>query len=253
MKCIESDEATFLLLEELLRQMRPGDRPLQILEAGCGREWHLKMDGIRYELTGIDLDAAALEARRTIKRDLHHSFLGDLRTADLAPQSYDVIYSAFVLEHVQGAEHVLEKFVRWLRPGGLIIVSVPDFDSVHGLIARLTPYWLHVLYYRLIEAQRNAGKPGFGPYPTVYDRVISRKGMAEFARTHGLELREELGHTDYRRGRWPLSAVIPIFAHTVSCATLGRAHSRFSNLTFVLAKPLEERRRVPAEAALTAA
>jgi SAM-dependent methyltransferase len=253
MRQLESEQATFPVLEELLRRMPSRGRPLQILEAGCGRQWYLNMEGIDYELTGIDLDPAALEARRTIKRDLHHSFVGDLRTADLPPQSYDVIYCAYVLEHVRGAEQVLKNFVRWLRPGGMIIVRVPDFDSVQGLITRLPPYWFHVFYYRYIEGQRNAGKPGFAPYPTVYDAVISRKGMQRFAREHGLELREELGHGSYKRGRPPFSLLIPVFAKTVSLLTFGRVHSRFSNLTFVLSKPAEEERRRTPGGGLTAA
>ena len=40
-------------------------RELQILEAGCGRKWPIDLSGVRYRLTGVDLDAKALEAVKT--------------------------------------------------------------------------------------------------------------------------------------------------------------------------------------------
>ena len=125
MKIIGEYREEMVLLETYLRQqVRPGE-VLQILEAGCGREWYFRMEGILYELTGVDLDAAALDARRQYRQDLSHSIVADLRTATLKPNSYDIIYHAFVLEHVQGAAQVLDNFVKWLRPGGILIVRVP--------------------------------------------------------------------------------------------------------------------------------
>lgn len=118
-------EEMTLLESYLQKQAQPG-AVLQILEAGCGREWYFEMKGIEYELTGVDMDDAALEARSQNKQDLKHRVVADLRTATLDSNKYDVIYCAFVLEHVSGAEQVLENFVRWLRPGGILILRVPD-------------------------------------------------------------------------------------------------------------------------------
>jgi 2-polyprenyl-3-methyl-5-hydroxy-6-metoxy-1,4-benzoquinol methylase len=127
------------LLESYMSQQGSEGKVLQVLEAGCGREWFFRMEGIAYELTSIDMDQMALEARRQAKGDLTHCIVADLRTAVLEPNKYDVIYNAFVLEHVRGAEQVLENFVRWLRPGGILILRVPDRDGVQGFLAGLTP------------------------------------------------------------------------------------------------------------------
>jgi SAM-dependent methyltransferase len=229
--------AEWQLVEAFIRSRAPQGRKLQILEAGCGRAWHFKMGDIPFELTGIDLDAAALEARKTLKKDLHHAFVGDLRTAQLESNRFDVVYSSFVLEHVPGAEKVMENFVRWARPGGAIVVRVPDRDSIQGFTTRLTPFWFHVWFYRLAMGQPNAGKPGFAPYPTVYDNVISRRGMQEFAQRHGLVLREELEHGDYKRGPLPLRLLIGAYAKTVQLLSFGRIHTRAANITFILEKP----------------
>lgn len=237
MKVLDQPQAELKLVESCIRSRARRDRPLQILEAGCGRSWMFPMPDIAYELTGIDLDAAALDARQRHKRDLQRAILGDLRTAELEPARYDVVYSSFVLEHVHGAERVLENFVRWLAPGGIIVVRVPDRDSIQGFTTRLTPFWFHVLFYRHVMGYRNAGKPGFPPYPTVYEPVISSRGMREFAARHGLVMLEEMSHGEYRRGGHLMRFLIAAYARTVAAASLGRVHARAANLTFVLEKP----------------
>jgi 2-polyprenyl-3-methyl-5-hydroxy-6-metoxy-1,4-benzoquinol methylase len=83
-------------------------RPLSILEAGCGTRWPLNLAGVDFKLTGVDLDPVAMELRRTIERDLDVTICGDLCTIELPPASYDVVYSAFVLEHVPRADLALE-------------------------------------------------------------------------------------------------------------------------------------------------
>ena len=164
-KIITSDE-----VDEIVRTSFEGmaneDHPIDILEAGCGRRWPFGLT-IPFTLTGIDIDADALDIRKNEVRDLDEAIVGDLRTADLGKQRFDVIYSSFVLEHVSPADAVLENFVSWLKPGGTLILKFPDRDSVFGFITRFTPHWFHVFYYRWLRGFKDAGKPGFWPYPTT--------------------------------------------------------------------------------------
>jgi len=220
----------------ILGQAQSGEK-LRILEAGCGREWYFKLNGTDYELTGLDVDAEALRARREILRDLDNAILGDLRTAELAPASFDIIYNAFVLEHVRGAETVLQNFVRWLKPGGLLIVRFPDRDSVHGLLARLTPHWAHILYYKHAWRMKEAGKPGFPPYPTVYDVEVSLRGFRDYCAKHKLEIEEEFGVGTYRRGFGWIARITPFIARTISLLTFYRYHAQYVDLTFIVRKP----------------
>ncbi len=224
-----------ILERHIKAQARPG-QTMAVLEAGCGREWYFKMEGIDYELTGIDLDAAALKARQEVKKDLKHGIVGDLRTAQLPPASFDFIYNAYVLEHVAGAEVVLRNMVRWLKPGGLLIVRVPDKDGVQGFIARMTPYFFHVWYYRWVWKLKDAGKPGFAPYPTIYDNVISRQGMRDFCAANGLTVVEEIGFGTYHRGYGMLAKLTPFIARVVSLLTLGKVHDKYVDRTLVARK-----------------
>ena len=224
------------LLENYIRTQSSDGSPIQILEAGCGREWYFRLAGFSYELTGLDLDAAALEARRSIKGDMIRSFVGDVRDADLPKGHFDVIYSAFVLEHVEGAELALTNFVRWLKPGGILIVRVPDRNSVQGFLTRFTPHWFHVVYYRWAWKMRDAGKSGFGPYRTVYDPIVSQKGLEQFCAKHALTIVEILGVGTYRRGYGIARRITPIVATVVSALTFGRVHNRFVDLTIIARK-----------------
>lgn len=231
-----SYEAELRLLEERIRAHAQAGVMLQILEAGCGREWYFRLDDVDYELTGLDLDAHALEARRSMKGDMKHTIVGDLRTAELEAGKYDVIYNAFVLEHVEGAERVLQNFVRWLKPGGILIVRVPDSQSVQGFLARVTPHWFHVMYYKWAWKQKDAGKPGFAPYPTVYEPVISRAGLRKFCTANGLVIREEYGVGNYERGYGWSRKVTPVIARIISALTLWRIHAKFVDMTVVAQK-----------------
>jgi SAM-dependent methyltransferase len=212
------------LLEAELGSLPP---PIRILEAGCGRHWGLKL-AVPYSLTGIDLDRDALAART----DLGRAIVGDLTTADFPPRSFDVIYCAFVLEHVKGAERVLERFLGWLAPGGLLVIKVPDRDSAYGFLARVTPFWMHVLTYRWLFGYREAATAGHGPYPTEYDAVISERGLTRFCAAYGL------GEPQVRRlcsygGR----RLITSGAFLVSVLSAGRLAWRHNNLLLVARAP----------------
>lgn len=213
------------------------ERALRILEAGCGNRWPLNLDGLDYQLVGVDTDERALEIRRAAARPGDEMHFGDLRERKLfGAGRFDAIYNSFVLEHVDGAEGVLENFLYWLAPGGLLILRIPDRDSVFGFLARTTPFWFHVLYKKHVQGMKNAGKPGFDPYPTFHDRVVSRRGIHDFCRMHGMAIREEAGYANYlprrRLFQWPARVLV----RGVSLLSLGRLDWRYNNLTFVIEK-----------------
>lgn len=203
-------------------------RSLTILEAGCGRKWPFEKGG--HTITGIDVDAYALEHRTSVERDLDRAIVADLRDVELPQETYDVIYCAFVLEHVDGARPVLDKFVHALKPGGLLMLTFPDRDSVYGFFSRYTPLWLHVLFRRYVRNQRDAGRPGFPPYATCYDPVIARRGFLAYVRERGLTVREEYGFMGLPAG---LEACIK----AAGALSLGRLATRHANLMYILQKP----------------
>jgi SAM-dependent methyltransferase len=99
-----------------------------VLDVGCGGGLFLGMLRERgFRVLGLDLstEAAALAARR------HRipAIAGDLTAAPIAPESCAAITMFHVLEHVHQPRDYLAEARRLLRPGGRLIVQVPNAAS----------------------------------------------------------------------------------------------------------------------------
>ncbi len=236
LKMFASYDQEVALLERCVTEVSDGESRLEILEAGCGRSWPLKLDSIKYRLTGVDIDSKALESRVNNFKDLDEAIIADLRQVDLGSRKFDVIYNSFVLEHIENAAAVLEKLNLWLKPGGVLILKIPDRDTVFGFLTNITPFWFHVAYYKYILGRKNAGKPGYGPYPTYYDDVVSRNGIREFCKSHSMAIIEEYGLCTYRVEKGMRSQMVSIVTVLVSALSMGKLPWRHNNLTYVLKK-----------------
>lgn len=214
--------------------------PIRILEAGCGQHWPLKISGVRVHITGVDTDADAMRIRRAAHADLDAEIVGDLRSVELPRAAFDVSYCSFVLEHVDGAERVLEQLRLATRPGGRLVIRVPDRDSVYGFLVRHSPHRIHVLYKRYIEGFADAGKPGHAPYPTVYDDVVSLRGLREYARVHDLEVVAEYGSNAYLMVFKSLRPVVAGGLKMISWISRGRILATHNNIGIVLQVPHED-------------
>jgi SAM-dependent methyltransferase len=246
------DHAMQVMSREI-RSIKDPSKRLEILEAGCGPRWYLDIGDGGHVLTGIDLDPEALRIRRDETKDLHEAIVGDLRTADFGHRTFDVIFSSFVLEHVPGAQQVLENFNRWVKPGGLIIIMIPDPYSAYGFTSRMTPHWIHLLYYRLIRGQKNAGKPGYGPYPVTYDKAVSREGIRAFCGENGLVLAAEYGMLGDPLKNSLKQKLVKAYTKTLQVLSLGRLSSDYNDIIFIIRKPaLPARADLQVSAALPA-
>lgn len=219
--------------DAMRRQAVPG-RKLKILEAGCGNRWFADLSDIDYHLIGVDNDRHALDIRLDLENDLHEAICGDLFDVPIEPGSIDVVYNAFVLEHVDQPEVMLDRFKSWLKPGGLLILKIPDRDSAKGFLTSFTPHAIHVAYYRYYRGNPNAGRPGHMPYATPFKPTVSRRGIHAWAREAGLTVVDE-------RGRWTTvdddSLLYQGALKAVSALSMGRYTSRHSDVSFIIRKP----------------
>lgn len=214
-----------------------GDRqPIRILDAGCGRMWSWDLQGMEYHLTGVDEDAEALRLRVEQKGDLDDFVVADLTTMAIEPESYDLVHSAYVLEHVHGAEEALSRMLAALRRGGLLVLKIPDGSSMYGLLARRTPHSMHVAYKRHVRKKPLAGTPGHGPYPVVYDKVVSRPGILNWGRANGLELLMVAGDNGHLEFFGPVAPAVDLGLRGIAACTFGRITAKYSNLVLAFRK-----------------
>jgi len=224
-------------IAKYIKQKASIDYALNILEAGCGTHWGLDLDGVQYTLTGVDIDKNALDIRKNKNRDLDIAILGDLRTITLEERYYDVIYNSNVLEHVGGAERILKNFIRWLKPGGNLILLIPNRDSAKAFLTRMTPFWFHIFYYRHIKGEKNSGKPGHGPFPTVFDKVVSRKGIYEFCEKHGLVIRAEYSAGHGRKVSRTFGILRKLLVWIVHLISFRKLTAKHTDLIYIIEKP----------------
>jgi SAM-dependent methyltransferase len=235
-KLITSYDRECRLLETHIRQKAINESPLQILDAGCGLHWPLDLRGIQFTLTGVNIDKNILDLRKLRSNDLNEMIVGDLRSIDIEKSKYDIIYNSYVLEHIDGAERVLDNFYNWLKPGGILILKIPDRNSVWGFVTRVTPFWFHKFHKRYIRGVRNAGETGFGPYPTFHDTIVSRAGIREYCRRNRLTIKEECGCGYYLDGQGMVARVIRLFVRSVGLLSLGKLPWEHNDLTYILEK-----------------
>jgi hypothetical protein len=209
------------------------DSALRVLEAGCGRKWDLDLSGFVCCITGVDTDERALADRLVNVKDLDEAILGDLLKVSLCPASYDLVYCAFVLEHIKGASELMDRLFLWTRPGGLVVLRIPDGHSVFGFLTKHTPQWLHVVVARYLLRHLNP-KQGFGPYPTVYEGIVSSRGVHDYCAANNHEILVE-NYSDVRSQVRGLQPFVQASVRLVSGLSLGRL-SPHQDLHFVIRK-----------------
>ena len=118
-------------------------RGLRVLDLGCGGGHNgalLKRAGAR-EVVGVELDAgAAAQARKRLDAVVQ----GDLARLDLAQlgdEPFDAILASDVLEHLADPEAVLARALTHLRPGGAVVVSLPNVAHVVVFANLLMKRW----------------------------------------------------------------------------------------------------------------
>jgi SAM-dependent methyltransferase len=118
-----------LLLRREVRQLWPLlAPPRHVLEVGCatGELLQLVREAGNPRVTGVEPDEAAAAAARARGLVVHSGTLEELA---LPSESVDVVLLQHVLEHVAEPRQALARIAQWLRPGGTVIVWVPNGAS----------------------------------------------------------------------------------------------------------------------------
>jgi len=118
-------------------------RGLRVLDLGCGGGHNgalLKRAGAR-EVVGVELNAgAAAQARKRLDAVVQGD-LADLDLSQLGDEPFDAILASDVLEHVAQPEAVLARALTRLRPGGVVVVSLPNVAHVVVFASLLMKRW----------------------------------------------------------------------------------------------------------------
>jgi SAM-dependent methyltransferase len=220
---------------------RPGQTVvlLQVGATTAGDELNaarLRTAGCDVAVTLIDDDTAAARAAVAGRLDLGECALCDPRMAPLVPRSVDIVHCALLLERISHGELVLDRLVEALRPGGLLLLQTVDRDCAIGFLDRVLPRPLRALIWRSLRP----GGPG--PYPAVYERLVSERGIQSYVLRRGLVIaqRQTLSLLPGRRRPLWLRAVSGL----VAGLSRGRLTSAHDELRYIIRKPEDQFARV---------
>lgn len=116
-----------LALKLLDRSARPGGR---CLDLGCGTGAVLGELARRGPATGLDRSPLALAYSR--RRGLARLVRGDAEALPFGAETFDAIVSLDLFEHLASDRAGIGEAFRVLRPGGVLVLSVPAMMSLWG-------------------------------------------------------------------------------------------------------------------------
>ncbi|HEX3975932.1 MAG TPA: class I SAM-dependent methyltransferase [Solirubrobacteraceae bacterium] len=155
--------------------------PARVLDAGAGQgRFVTAARAAGYDAFGIEPAQRGLERARALGAPIHPV---SIEAAEIAAGSLDAVTLWHVLEHVADPGAALERIARWLRPGGGLLVGVPNVASVQARVGGERWYHLDVPRHRT-----HFTPPGL-------TRLLERSGLAPVAVHHLL-----LEHNPY--GMW---------------------------------------------------
>lgn len=95
----------------------------RVLDAGAGRlTYSPRLKAVAREVISLD--------RYRVKDGL--DILSDLSDLPLGDDSFDSVFCSQVLEHVAEPQQVLHELARILKPGGVLLLSVPHLAYLHN-------------------------------------------------------------------------------------------------------------------------
>lgn len=132
------------------------------LDVGCSTGFVVEAATRRgWQGVGIDLNPSAVEFGRARGLDLRVATLED---AEFAPGTFDAVSLFDVLEHLLHPREMLGAVIRLVRPGGIVFLYVPNYDSASRLLMGANAHFIwpthHLNYYTpetLSDLMRRAG------------------------------------------------------------------------------------------------
>ena len=134
---------------EIMEKFIFRNNQINYLDVGCSTGFVVEAAKSRgWNAVGIDLNPSAVEFGRTRGLNLENTALEDI---DYDRGFFDVISMFDVLEHLPNPASIIEMSVQYLKPGGILFIYVPNWDSASRLLMGKDAHFIwpthHLNYY----------------------------------------------------------------------------------------------------------
>lgn len=226
------------------------DHSPRILDVGGGRITRIPCDESA-EITVLDASPAALAVHEGPGRVVE-KLIGDAQDFDYGERHFDLAVFWNVLEHVDHPEAAVARVCRQIDDRGLVVVRGPELGSLKSIIARMTPHFVHVLFYRWVLGIRDAGRNGRPPCPVRHQGSAARESLIRQLRRMGFAVRFELRYvgdqvTELRRFCRPAYWLYTAMSAVLRLLTRQRLGSRETEFILVAQLAGKVRKRAVAD------
>jgi SAM-dependent methyltransferase len=140
-----------------------GGRPGHLLDYGCGTGHFLaRAKNTGWHVTGLEPND---RARQDAAARVGQPILDASALAGLAPGSFDIITLWHVLEHVHALHDTLTELLAALKPGGKLLIAVPNAES------------LDAQHYRQAWASYDVPRHLYHFVPATMQRLLAGHGL----------------------------------------------------------------------------
>ena len=186
-----------ILLQLLDRYLEPnGSHRRRILDVGCGTGTMLTYLGTLGKAEGVDIDAEAVGYCR--ERGLENVRIGEAAELPFEDGSFDLVTALDVVEHLDDDAAAFREMRRVLRPGGLLLVTVPAHRFLWGDQDEVN---LHKRRYSSAELRDRLASSGFDVVRLSYMNALLFAPIAAIRMLRRLEhrVRPRIPHqSDFR-------------------------------------------------------
>lgn len=152
---------TFHFDKLMQKHLEKNKKNTKLLEIGCaGGQFLIYFNHtFGYDVYGVDYSAIGCKlAEKSLElTETNGTIICDdiFKCEKLEKESFDVVFSGGFIEHFDQTETVLEKHVDLLKPGGALIIEVPNMLGLHGYVYKIfnqDSYYEHkLLTAKMIE------------------------------------------------------------------------------------------------------
>lgn len=190
---------------DIIESLRPQRGSL--LDVGCGSGEVLAVARDRgWQASGAEPVEESAKIARDRGLDVRTALLED---AGFPEASFDVVAAFHVLEHMAEGVGFLQLVSRWAKPGGLIVVEMPNWSSFER--ERTGPDWPalrpleHVAHYSPATLRATMERAGLIPVVVrttgfLWERQSLDERLNDLGRSSWRRVLRRLGHTRERHG-----------------------------------------------------